>query len=82
MKVERRREREGDRLPWREMELERWRERGGDRYIDMERDMECEREREINEMDLLKVYLGDLNRQPRPSREHLEGYPYTNPSMT
>ena len=48
----------------------------------MERDIECEREREINEMDLLKVYLGDLNRQPRPSREHLEGYPYTNPSKS
>ena len=31
MEVERGREREGDRLPWREMELERWRERVGDR---------------------------------------------------
>ena len=35
-----------------------------------------EREREINESDFsVKVYLGDSNRQPQPSRENLECYP-------
>ena len=40
-----------------------------------ERKKEREKEREINESDFLKVYLGDSNRQPQPSRENLECYP-------
>ena len=41
--------------------IERQRHRRAKRQIDWERD--------INEMILLKVYLGDSNRQPQPSRE-------------
>ena len=40
------------------------------------RERKREGDREINESDLKKkVYLGDSNRQPQPSRENLEWYP-------
>ena len=32
-------------------------------------------ERDINEDDFFKVYLGDSNQRPQPSRENIECYP-------
>ena len=90
------RERYGSTEILRETEKQRNREteKHGDRQRDKERlryskrqndksiSHMIEKQREINESDFFKVYLGDSNRQPQPSRENLECYPWTNPSKS
>ena len=45
-------------------------------------DKERWRKKRLKREGLMRVHLRDSNRQPQPSRENLEWYPYSNPSKS